>query len=294
MHFFEYNKDITNLSNFKTPASTKYFLHISCREQVEHIFPSLEWLRKNSFPYIFVTGWTNSLFAFERYEGAVIHIDIRWWNYDVWSKILTCSAADKIWDIATDLETDYGQDIWHRFIGLPGSIAGAIYGNAGCFWLETESNFLDVELLNLDTWEVQIFSKEEMKFSYRNSRLKEEKKYCIISARFDLSQKKEKYASDVDNIHFREVIQPKGNSCGSFFKNPSKEQSAGFLIEQAWLKGYKIGGAYFSQQHANFLMHDGNGTYQDLLKLIFLAQTRVKELFGVEIENEVQIIYSPT
>jgi len=71
-----------------------------------------------------------------------------------------------------------------------------------------------------------------MNFSYRNSRLKKEKKYCILHARFDLSEKKEKYSSDVDNIKFREEIQPKGNSCGSFFKNPSKQQSAGYLIEQ--------------------------------------------------------------
>ena len=71
-----------------------------------------------------------------------------------------------------------------------------------------------------------------MNFSYRNSRLKKEKKYCILRARFDLSEKKEKYSSDVDNIKFREEIQPKGNSCGSFFKNPSKQQSAGYLIEQ--------------------------------------------------------------
>ena len=75
-----------------------------------------------------------------------------------------------------------------------------------------------------------------MRFSYRNSRLKEEKKYCILRARFDLSEKREKYSSEVDNIKFREEIQPKGNSCGSFFKNPSKEQSAGYLIEQVGLK----------------------------------------------------------
>lgn len=97
-----------------------------------------------------------------------------------------------------------------------------------------------------------------MHFSYRSSRLKEEKKYCILSARFDLSEKREKYSSTVDNIKFREEIQPKGHSCGSFFKNPKidreafcqqypqfrdtcpKQISAGFLIEQVGLKGYKV------------------------------------------------------
>lgn len=130
-----------------------------------------------------------------------------------------------------------------------------------------------------------------MHFSYRSSRLKEEKKYCILRARFDLNERREKYSSNVDNIQFREEIQPKGNSCGSFFKNPSKEQSAGYLIEQVGLKGYHLKSAYFSEKHANFLMHDGTGTYQDLLDLITLAQSKVEKQFAIHLENEVQIIY---
>ena len=202
-----------------------------------------------------------------------------------------CSAGDKIWDIAASLETQYGQDIWHRFIGLPWSIAGAIYGNAGCFGLETENNFLDVEVLCLESWKILTFSKDDMNFSYRNSRIKQEKKYCILRARFDLSEKKAKYSSNVDNIQFREAIQPKGNSCRSFFKNTTKDQSEGYLIEQVWLKWHQLGWAYFSEKHANFLMHDGQWTYKDLLLLIELAQKKVQEQFWILLEPEVQIIY---
>jgi UDP-N-acetylenolpyruvoylglucosamine reductase len=79
---------------------------------------------------------------------------------------------------------------------------------------------------------VSIIEKEDMLFEYRSSRIKVEKKYFIISAVFDLSERIEKYKSDIDNIDFRENKQPKGNSCGSFFKNPNREQSAGYLIQQ--------------------------------------------------------------
>lgn len=72
--------------------------------------------------------------------------------------------------------------------------------------------------------------------------------------------------------------------------NTWKNLSAGYLIEQVGLKGYRSGGAYFSELHANFLMHDGTGTYKDILTLISLAQSKVKESFGIDIENEVQII----
>ncbi len=290
MKFLTQNIDIWHLSNFKTPAKTQYFLHVQSNEQSGQIFQSIQYIREKWLPYIILTGGTNSLFAFDTFPWLLIYIDIHGWRYDLDTKILSCSAADKIWDIAEVLETQYGQDLWHRFIGLPGSIAGAIYGNAGCFGLETENNFLDVEVLCLESWEIFTFSKDDMDFSYRNSRLKKEKKYCILHARFDLSEKKEKYSSDVDNIKFREEIQPKGNSCGSFFKNPSKQQSAGYLIEQVWLKWYHLGWAYFSEKHANFLMHDGQWRYEDLLLLIELAQKKVQEQFWILLEPEVQII----
>lgn len=75
-----------------------------------------------------------------------------------------------------------------------------------------------------------------MNFNYRHSILKEKPNFFLVSATFDLSEIHEKYSSDVDNIDFRENKQPKGNSCGSFFKNPSKEFSAGFLIEKVGMK----------------------------------------------------------
>jgi UDP-N-acetylmuramate dehydrogenase len=78
--------------------------------------------------------------------------------------------------------------------------------------------------------------KSEMNFSYRSSILKQIQKYFLISTTFDLSRKEEKYHSDADVKLFRETKQPKGNTCGSFFKNPNKEQTAGMLIEQVGMK----------------------------------------------------------
>ena len=290
MHYLEQNKDITKLSNFCTPAVAKYFFEVTSREDVDKVYEVYLWAKKEKLPVLFLSWGTNMLFAFDEYHGVVIKNSLSGWNYDTKTQILETASSENIWEIAETLERDYSQDLWHRFIGLPGSVAGAIYGNAGCFGLETENNFLDVEVLNLEDGQVSTFWKRNMNFSYRNSRLKQEKKYFIISARFDISQKVEKYHSDEDNIYFREHKQPNGMSCGSFFKNPSREQSAGFLIESVWLKGYKTGGAFFSEKHANFLMHDGQGNYKDLLKLITLAQRKVEEEFSIKIENEVQII----
>lgn len=206
-------------------------------------------------------------------------------------KMLHAYSNQSIWDIAEALEKDYDQPIWHRFIWLPGSVWGAIVGNAGCFGLETESNFALATVYDMQVWKRKNLHREDMQFSYRYSALKEAEHLFIIGACFDLSEKREKYHSDVDNIYFREHQQPRWFSCGSFFKNPSRELSAGQLIESVWLKWYHHGGAYWSSLHANFLMSDGEScTPSDLIELVRLTQEKVKKEKGIELVNEVRII----
>lgn len=292
MKYISENINITNFSNFKTPATAKYFFEITSENDIGKLFDIVEWSKKEDINILWISSGTNMLFAFDEYKWIVIKNSLKWWTYHTDTKILESYGAESIWNIAESLERECWQDLWHRFIWLPWSIAGAVYGNAWCFGLETESNFLSCVVLDLNSGQSKVLSKSDMQFSYRSSILKLEKKYFLVSATFDLSTKKEKYHSDVDNIDFRENKQPKWNCCGSFFKNPSKEQSAWYLIEQVWLKWHKIWGAYFSELHANFLMHDGLWSYHDLIELINLAQEKVSKQFNVKLENEVQIIFN--
>lgn len=129
-----------------------------------------------------------------------------------------------------------------------------------------------------------------MNFSYRWSECKNHPEWFLISMTFDLTELREKYHSDEEPLLWRERVQPVGLSCGSFFKNPSREQSAGWLIEQVGLKGYHHRGAYFSDKHANFLMSDGTATWTDLVELVELAQKKTQEQFHILLEPEVRII----
>lgn len=285
------NVDITELSNFKTKAKTKYYYEINDIEDVFHLKDIMNFAQEEKLKILFVWWGTNLLFAFELFEGIVIKNNLKWFAYDKQKQILEVYSSESIWYIAQKLETDFGQNIWHRFIWLPGSVWGAVFGNAGCFWLETESNFIQAEVYNLETWEIEILTKEQADFGYRNSVFKQTEKYFIIKAKFDLSKVVEKYASDVDNIKFRKEVQPKGNSCGSFFKNHSKEYSAGKLIEEVWLKWFVYNNAYFSEKHANFLMTKlDNWDFRDLEYLIDLAKSKVMEKFNIELLEEVRII----
>lgn len=284
-------KDISQLSNFKTPATARWYFEVKSEDDLVELKQVIDFAYTQGLKVLFVWWGTNMLFAFDEYNWVVIKNNLFGWSYDNETKKLETYSNEDIWEIAEELETKKEQDLWHRFIGLPGSIGGAVFGNAGCFGLEIENNFSSCTVLNLENGQIQILSHTDMNFGYRTSLLKQnEWKYFIVKICFDLSEKKEKYHSDVDNIYFREHQQPNGLSCGSFFKNPSREQSAWYLIEQVWLKWHKIWWAFFSQKHANFLMSDWTARYQDFLQLIALAQHKVQQQFDRALINEVRII----
>ena len=284
-------KEITELSNFKTKAFAEYYFEIHNLDDVDKLKDIVNFADENKLKILFVGAGTNMLFAFEKYEWIVIKNCLQWWNYDEETRMLKSYSNELISDIAESLEKDFKQNLWHRFIWLPGSVGWAVYWNAGCFGLETENNFREATVYNLSTWKIEKLSKKDMSFNYRTSILKQNNnKYFLVDTSFDLSIKIEKYHSDVDNIDFRENKQPSWNTCWSFFKNPNREQSAWFLIESVWLKWKKVNWAFFSELHANFLMSDWTASYKNLLNLIKLAQEKVKKEFWVDIENEVRII----
>jgi len=306
----EKNKDITELSNFKTKAFAKHFYEFN--GNIKELKKVIKFWKENNLKILPISWWTNMLFAFDVYDGLVIKLnnypintnykfqDYKWlrWNiintsFSFENNILEVSAFEKISDIAEVLYRENLNKLWMRFIWLPGTIAGAVVGNAGCFGLETENNFQKTEVLNLETWNIEIISKEQADFAYRNSIFKKTWKYIVLKAYFDLWEKKEKYSYDwnlEDILDFRQNKQPSWNTCWSFFANTSREFPAWKLIEEVGLKWYKLGWAFFSSKHANFLMSDGTASWQDLINLKNLAQQKVKEKYDIDLIPEVRII----
>jgi len=174
---------------------------------------------------------------------------------------------------------------------LPGSLGGAVYGNAGAFGGEIAGNLISLELTHHQQGR-QVWPVEKMEYGYRTSVLKREHMpVVILSAQLALSiddpqsirAKMEQYSKR------RRESQPTGASMGSMFKNPTGEK-AGHLIEAAGLKGIRIGNAEISTQHANFFINHGQTKAKDMKALIELVQNTVAEKFGVKLELEVELI----
>jgi UDP-N-acetylmuramate dehydrogenase len=177
--------------------------------------------------------------------------------------------------------------------GIPGSVGGAVFMNAGAHGSDI-SDILKEALVLFPDGRLEKIKGEDMDFSYRTSRLQHEKGICV-EAVFQLEKgEKAKIVKHMQaNKDYRRDSQPwKHPTCGSVFRNPLPNY-AGQLIEEAGLKGYQIGGAQISTMHANFIVNIENAKAQDVLDLINHVKRTIKSKHDIDIETEVEMIGRP-
>ncbi|MBJ8072023.1 MULTISPECIES: UDP-N-acetylmuramate dehydrogenase [Bacillus cereus group] len=174
--------------------------------------------------------------------------------------------------------------------GIPGSVGGALYMNAGAYGGEVAYVLTEAVVMTGDG-ELCTLTKDAFEFGYRKS-VFANNHYIILEAKFELEEGvREEIKEKMDDLTFkRESKQPlEYPSCGSVFKRPPNN-FAGKLIQESGLQGKRIGGVEVSLKHAGFMVNVDNGTAQDYIDLIHFVQKTVEEKFGVKLEREVRII----
>jgi len=259
-------------------------------ESAEELAHTVNLLRKQGLDYIMLGGGSNVLVSDSGVRGIVIlnrAKAVRFHNGDQPS--VTAESGVVFSNLA------------HRcaskgFAGLewaatvPGTVGGAVYGNAGAFGGDMAGNLIWAELLTENGHEK--FTAEQMAYGYRTSVLKRaELDAIVLSAELSLKNStKEEATVKIEQFSaHRKATQPPGASMGSMFKNPNGDY-AGHLIEAAGLKGARIGNAEISPLHGNFFINHANTKAEDILALIQLVQKTVKEKQGVELELEIELI----
>lgn len=175
--------------------------------------------------------------------------------------------------------------------GIPGTVGGAVYMNAGAHGSDVSRVLSSAEVL-FEDGELATLTNEQLEFGYRSSLLQHKRKGICVEARFRLvkANRHDIAAEMAKHKNYRRLTQPlKQPCCGSVFRNP-KPHSAGRLIEQAGLKGFRIGDAQISPLHANFIVNLGNASARDVLNLIEHIQSTIKSMFGIDLQPEVQVI----
>ncbi|UDW05035.1 UDP-N-acetylmuramate dehydrogenase [Bacillus cereus] len=175
--------------------------------------------------------------------------------------------------------------------GIPGSVGGAVYMNAGAHKSDI-SSVLSKALILFEDGTIAWLTNKELEFSYRSSVLQTKRPGIVLEAEFQLQagKREEIVRSMQNNKDYRRETQPWNHPCaGSIFRNPIPH-FAGDLVEKAGLRGYRIGGAQISEMHGNFIVNTGGASAQDVLSLIELIKHTIKDKFDVDIHTEVEII----
>ncbi|KKP39644.1 MAG: UDP-N-acetylenolpyruvoylglucosamine reductase, UDP-N-acetylmuramate dehydrogenase [Candidatus Peregrinibacteria bacterium GW2011_GWF2_33_10] len=254
-----------------------------CRD-VRKLPEFLDHLKKLSLKFFILGGGSNVLFDSRGFRGCVIKIVDNSFEFDDDNLI---AASGTRMTILAKMTMQQGLSGLEWANGIPGTIGGAVFGNAGCHGQDISRNLSKAVLYSPNKG---IFEAEKgyFQFSYRHSILKTSQD-IVLKAYLKLQKKAVNFEQSQQAVSFRNDKQPFGLSSGSFFKN-SLNDSAGRLIEAVGLKGCQIGQAQISPKHANFFMNLGGATSDDILALRDLAKQKVAEKFHINLEEEVVIV----
>ena len=275
------NIPLKNYTTFKIGGKAKYFFEAKTKED---LIKAIKGAKKLKLPFFILGGVSNLLVSDKGFNGLVIKFGQPLSLY-----------------VSKGLE-------WAA--GIPGTIQGAVYGNAGAFGKSMKDVVKEVEVFDVDKEKIKIFKNKDCQFGYRESIFKKKKNLVILSVK--IKQRKSDPKKIKEYLDYRKQHHPNLPSAGSIFKNfqfsnsnfqlltkkfpefaQFKERGnipAAFLISQCNLKGKKIGQAQISEKHANFIVNLGGAKAKDVKKLIKLIKKSVKERFKINLEEEIQYL----
>jgi len=253
--------------------------------------------RECQVPYFLLGAGTNILVSDKGIRGLVIENRARGSRFEVREEgaILWAEAGVLLKDLAEE-SVRRGLAGLEWAVGIPGTVGGAVVGNAGAYGGYVSDVLTQVAVLRTNGGMQEIMA-EELEFGYRTSRFKapnherEAAMPVILAARFKLQPESVRVLRErvAEYAHRREARQPSEPSAGSVFKRTA-QYPAGFLIEQAGLKGKRIGDAQISSQHANFIVNLGQARASEVKALMDRAREAVHRQFGIELELEQELV----
>ncbi len=282
-------ESMTKHTSFKTGGNVDFFVIV---ENENQIIKLLKYAREEDINLYIIGNGSNLLVSDKGVKGIVAKIAFEEMQIteDEKGVIVQAGAGVKVMTLAQILKQ---KEItgFEELSGFPGTIGGANYMNAGAYGKEMKDVIVETKALNRETGKIEVLNNEEQKLEYRSSIFKN-KKYIILQTTMRLKNGKKEEIEKKMNEYLvqRKEKQPlEYPSAGSTFKRGNGFITAK-LIDECGLKGYQIGGAQISEKHAGFIINKDNATSKDILDLIEYTKKKVFEKFGVQIEEEVEII----
>ncbi|MFA7653472.1 MAG: UDP-N-acetylmuramate dehydrogenase [Candidatus Magasanikbacteria bacterium] len=295
------NVSLARFSTFKIGGPAKFLIEI---KEADNLVAVLNWLSGEGVEFFVLGGGSNILFPDEGLDKVAIKIQST--KYQIQDIKIIADAGVSLAQIVNEA-TQAGLTGIEWGAGIPGTIGGAVRGNAGAYGEDVAQNLEKVEVWQ--SGQVTELKAEECEFGYRESLFKHSAA-VVLRAHFKLipGDKNEILKKVQGYILDRSAKFPRFPSAGSFFKNLSLADFAGdksklpekflqvgkvgaaWLIDQCGLKGYTVGGAKISDEHANFIVNFNGATQSDVLTLVEKVIKEVYNKYGVELDSEVEIV----
>jgi len=281
------DEPLASRTSFGIGGPAEFFVEVAKAETIEKI---LEACVEREIPHLLLGAGTNLLIADAGVEGLVIRVVNR--EMSIEGTRVRAGAGLKMMRVARGV-ADANLRGFEFAIGVPGTVGGAVYQNAGCWGKELREVLIEacgfVPGKGRQKW-----TPADLKFGYRTSALREGalKGALVIDATVELQRGDGEEARQTMARLTRErnETQPiKTKNCGSVFKNPPGD-SAGRLVQAAGLKGLRVGNAVVSELHGNFIVNEGGAHAADVRALIEKVQAEVKRRFGAQLEPEVEMV----
>lgn len=306
----EKNLGLKNFSTFRIGGTVEGFCRIKNEEELQEFFVLAGQEKK---PYFILGGGSNILFPDQSWAGWVAKIENDQTLELIGSRVV-CGAGVPLSALVNFAKSN-GLSGLEWATGIPGTVGGAVRGNAGAFDFEMSDNLESVSVFDLGEklFKKKTFNKEACQFDYRQSIFKKKKSFLIWEIIFSLLPKEK---AEIEN-KMSEILEKRLSkqptlgefpSAGSVFENPqgSLEQiemfekesglvakkgkiPAGWLIDKCGLRGKAVGGAQISPKQANFIVNLGEASAREVLLLINLAKEEVRNKFGIELKEEIEI-----
>ena len=274
-------------TSFNIGGRADWFVEVARVEQLEEI---VEECGRRGVPYLLLGAGTNLLIGDGGVEGLVIRVVNR--EFSVHGELVRAGAGLKMMRLAR-MAADQGLVGFEFAIGVPGTVGGAVYQDAGCWGRELREVLVEVEGYVPGAGR-QRWPADQLGLGYRTSAFRAGRLHgALITA---ATVRLERGDGEASKREMRRLTEARNRSqpirtknCGSVFKNPPGD-SAGRLVEAAGMKGAAEGRAQVSEQHANFIVNEGGATAADVRTLIERVQAAVRERCGVELEAEVEMV----
>lgn len=308
--FIKENHPLAPYTIYKIGGFARFFTEAKNRDE---LIEAIQFAAKKGAPFFILGGGSNVLISDNGFDGLVIRmtggeIKVSGEHLMVDAGIVMARAVME--------SAKAGLTGFEWGIGIPGTVGGSIRGNAGCFGGEIKDIIESVDVFDATTGAIQIFDKNTCKFSYRYSLFKENPAWVVISSDLLLKKTDPKIVQEnisrisIERIHKQDIGT---KSCGCIFKNiewnevkdkaklvdlfPEIKQfldrpniPASFLIDNANLKGRRVGKIVVSPKHANFFVNEGGGSAEEVSGLISLVKSAVLQKYGLELHEEIQYV----